>query len=244
MRSTGSARSTTAGALRPVAGTVRRRRADWFTPAFDILAADGPEALTIAALCRRLRVTKGSFYHHFSGMPEFVEALLRHWEDDFAQILDEVAGVSDPARRFELTTQHIHSMRHDTEAALRAWGYRDPVVAAAVARMDRARAQNYANTLALVIDDPERCRLLASMGTAVLIGLQMCERPVDPQRFLQVGMEWARTNVGLTMEIRLDGDRVEAKVTGLPGRSTVHGELHSPGRSAVVPTGSGALSVK
>ena len=126
MRSTGSARSTTAGALRPVAGTVRRRRADWFTPPFDILAADGPEALTIAALCRRLRVTKGP-----PALPLLGHAGVRRGPAaplggrDFAQILDEVAGVSDPARRFELTTQHIHSMRHDTEAALRAWGYRD-----------------------------------------------------------------------------------------------------------------------
>jgi AcrR family transcriptional regulator len=210
-------------APRPTPAGARLRRDDWFAPAFEILSAAGPEALTIAALCRRLRVTKGSFYHHFSGMPQFVEALLRHWEDEFAAILDEVAGVSDPAHRFELTAHHVHSMQHDAEAALRAWGYRDAVVGAAVARMDRARAQNYANTLALVIDDPQRCRLLASMGTAVLIGLQMCERPVDPERFLRVGMEWTRTNVGVTMEVALEGDRMCVKVTGLPGRPEAGG---------------------
>ena len=77
------------------------------------------------------------------------------------------------------------------------------VGAAAVARTETwARAQNYANTLALVIDDLEPLPPAGVDGYfAVLIGLQMCERPVDPQRFLQVGMEWARTNVGLTMEI-------------------------------------------
>jgi hypothetical protein len=153
-------------------------------------------------------------------MPQFVEALLRDWEDRFAEILDEVAGVSDPVRRFELTTEHVWSMDHDAEAALRAWSYRDPVVAAAVARMDRARAQNYANTLALTIDDPERCRVLASMGTAVLIGLQMCERPVDKERFLRVGMEWAQTNIGLAVEAHEDGGRIRIKVVGLPGSRT------------------------
>lgn len=209
---------STAGLRSTPSGTTRLRRGDWFAPAFELLAADGPEALTIAGLCRRLRVTKGSFYHHFSGMPEFVDALLRHWEDGFASILDEVAGVSDAARRFELTAQHVHSMPHDAEAALRAWGYRDRAVGSAVARMDRARAQNYANTLALVIDDPERCRLLASMGTAVLIGLQMSDRPVDPDRFLRVGLEWARTNVGLVMEVFLEGGQMRAKVIGLPPR--------------------------
>jgi len=150
-------------------------------------------------------------------MPQFVEGLLRDWEDRFAEILDEVAGVSDPVRRFELTAEHVWSMDHDAEAALRAWSYRDPVVAAAVARMDRARAQNYANTLALVIDDPERCRVLAAMGTAVLVGLQMCDRPVDRERFLRVGIEWTRTNVGLTVEAHAEGDRIRIKVIGLPG---------------------------
>jgi AcrR family transcriptional regulator len=198
------------------AGSTRRSREDWFGPAFEILAGHGPDALTIAALCRRLRVTKGSFYHHFAGMPQFVEALLRDWEEHFALILDEVSGVSDPVHRFEVTADHIFSMPHDAEAALRAWAYRDPVVAAAVARMDRARAQNYANTLALLIDDPERCRVLASMGTAVLVGLQMCERPVDMERFLRVGLEWTRTNLGLRVEAYPDGDRMRLKVLGLP----------------------------
>jgi AcrR family transcriptional regulator len=200
-----------------VSGPNRLGREAYFEAAFALLGAEGSEALTIAALCRRLKVTKGSFYHHFSGMPQFTDALLRHWENEHAAILDEVAGLSDPARRFEITAERVHELAHDAEAALRAWGYRDPAVGAAVARIDRARAQNYANTLALVIDDPDRCWLLAHMGVAVLIGLQMYERPRDPDRFLRVGLEWAHTNIGLTMQAESDGDRFRVRVTGLPG---------------------------
>jgi len=199
----------------------RLGRDAYFDAAFALLGAQGPEALTIAALCKRLKVTKGSFYHHFSGMPQFVDALLRHWEEDHAALLDEVAALSDPVRRFEITAERVHALPHDAEAALRAWGYRDRAVGAAVARIDRARAQNYANTLALVIDDPERCWLLAHMGIAVVIGLQMVERPVDPKRFLRVGLEWAHTNIGLTMEGELDGDELRVRVTGLPGGRVV-----------------------
>jgi AcrR family transcriptional regulator len=194
----------------------------YFTAAFLLLGAEGPEALTIAALCKRLRVTKGSFYHHFSGMPQFTEALLRHWEDEHAAILDEVAGLSDPVRRFEITAERVHDLPHDAEAALRAWGYRDRAVGAAVARIDRARVQNYANTLALVIDDQERCRLLAHMGIAMVIGLQMCERPVDLERFVRVGLEWAHTNIGLTMTAEAeDAGGVRVRVTGLPNGHVV-----------------------
>jgi AcrR family transcriptional regulator len=200
-----------------VSGPHRLGRDAYFTAAFALLGAEGPEALTIAALCKRLRVTKGSFYHHFSGMPQFTESLLRHWEDEHAAILEEVAALSDPARRFEITAERVHALPHDAEAALRAWGYREPMVGAAVARIDRARAQNYAGTLALVIDDPERCWLLAHMGMAVIIGLQMFERPMDPERFLRVGLEWAHTNIGLTMVAEADEHgALRVRVTGLP----------------------------
>jgi AcrR family transcriptional regulator len=36
-------------------------RDDYFAAGFEILAGQGPEALTIAELCTRLGVTKGSF---------------------------------------------------------------------------------------------------------------------------------------------------------------------------------------
>ncbi len=173
----------------------------YFTAAFAILGARGPEALTIAALCQRLRVTKGSFYHHFTGMPEFVDALLRDWEEGFQKMLDETAGLSDPVRRLEVTAQHTLVIPHETEAALRAWGFSDPVVGAAVRRMDRAREQTYTASLAMVIDDPARCQMLAHMGVSLLIGLQQRERPIDRERFMRIGLEWFETNIGVKTEV-------------------------------------------
>lgn len=185
-------------------GSARLGRGAYFAAAFEILARGGSEALTIAALCRRLRVTKGSFYHHFDSMPDFVDRLLRDWEETFQAVLDEVAGLPDPIARFEITSRHVYELEHDAEAALRAWGHSNKAVGAAVARMDRAREQNYAATLAMVIDDPDRCRFLAHMGTSLLIGLQQRGRPVDRDRAQRVGLEWARVNLGLDAGIRVD----------------------------------------
>ena len=91
-------RSTVRSTGKPlVSGPHRLGREAYFAAAFELLGAEGPEALTIAALCRRLKVTKGSFYHHFSGMPQFTEGLLRHWEHESSARLDEIAGLSDRA---------------------------------------------------------------------------------------------------------------------------------------------------
>lgn len=184
-----------------VSSQSRLGRAAYFRAAFAILAARGPDALTIAALCNRLRVTKGSFYHHFTGMPDFVDALLRDWEEAFQAMVDETAGISDPVQRLEITARHILAIPHETESALRAWGFSNPAVGAAVRRMDRAREQTYTASLAMVIDDPARCQLLAHMGLSLLIGLQQRERSMDRERLARINLEWLQTNIGVKAEL-------------------------------------------
>ena len=44
---------------------------------FAILAAEGIKALKVDRLCRRLSVTKGSFYWHFTDMAAYRAALVR-----------------------------------------------------------------------------------------------------------------------------------------------------------------------
>ena len=51
-------------------------KADYFDAGFELLASGGVGAVTIAALCYRLGVTKGSFYHHFSSQTAFQNELL------------------------------------------------------------------------------------------------------------------------------------------------------------------------
>jgi AcrR family transcriptional regulator len=204
-----------------VSSQPRLGRKAYFQAAFAILAARGPEALTIAALCTRLRVTKGSFYHHFSGMPDFVDALLRDWEEAFQAMVDETAGISDPVHRLEVTARHILAMPHETESALRAWGFSNPAVGAAVRRMDRAREQTYTASLAMVIDDPLRCQLLAHMGVSLLIGLQQRERPMDRERLLRINLEWLQTNIGVNVEVVHPGGEPTVRIVAgsLPGRA-------------------------
>ena len=43
-------------------GTLNRN--DYFEAGLDLLAEGGVQAQTIANLCERLAITKGSFYHH------------------------------------------------------------------------------------------------------------------------------------------------------------------------------------
>jgi AcrR family transcriptional regulator len=119
-------------------------RTAYFNAAFKILAEGGAEALTIPNLCTRLGVTKGSFYHHFSGADEFVSALMRCWIETARLVIDEMlakfAADDDPYLSFGVALSNIAAGQpHEAEAALRAWAHSNPEVAAGVEQYDRLR---------------------------------------------------------------------------------------------------------
>jgi len=161
----------------------RANRSAYLEYALDILAEAGSEGLTIAELCSRLGVTKGSFYHHFAGMPEFVTALLEFWEEQRSErLIATSAAEPEPLARFKLLSSIAVGLPHEAEAALRAWGRSNPEVRATVERVDGARERHLAESLALFGLPPERAGLRARTAIAILIGTQQREYPVDVER--------------------------------------------------------------
>jgi AcrR family transcriptional regulator len=165
----------------------RLSAADYFGAALEVLAEHGSEALTIAALGDRLQVTKGSFYHHFGSLPGFVEQLLAYWETEHGdRVIAGPRAEPDAWRRVESLTTVGLRLPHASEAALRAWGRSRPDVAEVVARVDRRRERQLADSIAAVGGDRARARLLARTGLTLLVGAQQREHPVDLRRMRAV----------------------------------------------------------
>ncbi|MDQ1488555.1 MAG: hypothetical protein QOJ23_1069 [Actinomycetota bacterium] len=151
----------------------------YFAMAMEILGESGPEGLTIAALCGRLRVTKGSFYHHFGGLGEFVHRFLAWWVGESAELVHQMEAEPDPRRRVELASEHALAFRHEAEAAIRAWGRSIPEVAAAVRGVDGVRQDYLAwafEELGLTRADSQ---FFARLSVDVLVGRQSREERVD-----------------------------------------------------------------
>jgi len=153
----------------------------YFEAALARLAERGAEGLTIVALCGRLGVTSGSFYHYFGSWSGFVDALLAHWEAEQTQRIVELArATASPGERLEVMRQQAVALPHEAEAAIRAWGRGDAKVGAVLRRVDNRR---HAELRAILIDlgvEPTTAQRLATMGVALLIGMQQLQRPVDP----------------------------------------------------------------
>jgi AcrR family transcriptional regulator len=160
---------------------------DYFPEALAVLGEQGSQALTIAALCERLDVTKGSFYHHFGGMPGFVDQLLAYWEREHSERLIAISkSQPDPTLRIATLTELGVNLPHASESAIRAWGRSSPDVAEVVERVDKRRERHCTDAIAALGIDRPRARLLGRIAVDLLVGIQTREVPPEPKRVRQM----------------------------------------------------------
>jgi len=113
---------------------------DWVHAGFRLLAEDGVKVLTIERLCRRVGVTKGSFYWHFGDMKTYRRALVDAWADlrDEDRGEFEALSVLPPRERLSRMMTALVGPRHwMLERAMREWARSEESVAAAVRSSDR-----------------------------------------------------------------------------------------------------------
>lgn len=70
----------------------------WADAALDLISDSGLEALNVEALARRLGVTKGSFYWHYSSRSALVRVALARWERRDSEILGADLGAISESR--------------------------------------------------------------------------------------------------------------------------------------------------
>ena len=166
---------------------------DYFVDALRLLGDTGSDGLTIAVLCERLGVTKGSFYHHFGAMPAFVTALIGYWEADQAARLTALPRPDGyPAEQLESLVETALDLPYPVERAIRAWGATNADIAAAQARVDRRRERRAADTLVGLGLDRDHARQLARLALSALAGVQLRDEAWDRRRMRLVLDELAR----------------------------------------------------
>jgi AcrR family transcriptional regulator len=156
---------------------------DYFEVGMDLLAEGGLASVTIANLCERLGVTKGSFYHHFVGGPDFQQRLLTYWaEDRAAQLIEMVEATPNPLDRITMMKHMGVELHHEAESAIRAWARSDPRAAETQRRVDAERERALTEAFVAAGIPRKKASTLAQIGLAILIGNQQQTSPVDRKR--------------------------------------------------------------
>ena len=153
----------------------------WVREGLTVLAELGPDGLTIDELCRRLHLTKGSFYHHYTNRSVYIRALLSFWEREMTVRVIEVSQQEGtPLQRLRRLTRLSTTFEHErVEVILRAWASQDETVRAAVERVDRRRVQYLSELCGMILDSPDDGLLLAQIFYTMYVGAQHLVPPVS-----------------------------------------------------------------
>jgi AcrR family transcriptional regulator len=156
------------------------RKSQFFVAGMEILAEDGFGGLKLAALCRRVGVTTGSFYHSFDNWQDFSRQLIETWRDERTLRAAELAKAEiDPAERVEMLLRFGVSLPHSAEAAIRVWAGVDREVGAIQESVDHERLTAATEAIAELTGDPVEASDLAHAAFYLLVGFEQATSERD-----------------------------------------------------------------
>ena len=153
----------------------------WVAGATEVLAEEGIAGLRVEVLAKRLKVTKGNFYWHFTDRRDLLLAVLSHWKE--GRIRDIIKQTRAQPGHELAQIYHVIDVYSASrsrrgmliELAVRDWARRDPEASVIVAEVDDVRLR-CARDLFLACGVPmdeasSRCMLLYAyvFGVSLMI---------------------------------------------------------------------------
>lgn len=145
---------------------------DWVSAGINQLKEYGPAGISGEKIARRLDVTRGSFYHHFSSMEELAALMLDYWEQTQTMDIIGKPGIHhvDLHKKMTLLLESAWNTDADLEIAFRQWAYSNETVREHVERIDQLRLGYITNIYTQLCNDPERGPKLGKIAYYGLLG--------------------------------------------------------------------------
>jgi AcrR family transcriptional regulator len=147
-------------------------RKDWIAAGQEALIEDGISGVKLSRLTRRLGVTSGSFYHHFTDWQDFLNALADFYgNENVDRIMLEIKLVDDPAERVRL----LHTLAEEwdiarLDSAMRVWGTSNLRARAAVIKLDDFLIETIRGAFVELGFSHREARMRAVLGFAAGVG--------------------------------------------------------------------------
>jgi len=115
----------------------------WLDNSLKQLSLKGIDILKIDALCKTLKLTKGSFYHHFTNFDVFIKDLLDYWYKTYTdEILNEIEKYEDNViEQIEVINEMMYSKDLNIEVQLRVLGFQNKTVQNYIEQTDLRRLE-------------------------------------------------------------------------------------------------------
>jgi len=167
----------------------RLSRDDWLDEAFKAVVEGGFDNVKVLSLAEKLKVTRGSFYWHFTDHADLIGSLLMRWKlaqlDLDAKLKSQQSGdalkdldfVVDAA--FLQAGSELENLRF--EQHMRAFSHHHEEAAQLLVEVDANRMDLFQSKFLLLVKDANKARDLAALlYLAIAGGFQALSRPVNP----------------------------------------------------------------
>ena len=145
----------------------------FFEAAHDILASEGYGGLKQAAVCEKLNVTTGAFYHAFRSWDAFTEAMLADWHQERTTVHAQFARAQeDPITQLRSLSEAGVTLRHRSEGAIRVWAGVDARVAQVQRAVDEERFGVLRDSFQRLLGNRKEAGRFAAWGMNILTGFE------------------------------------------------------------------------
>ena len=161
-------------------------KSDWVDAATGILVDENVRGIRMDVRCKKLGVTKGSFYWHFAGRPALWKAMLERWHSRMTtNVINRLgAGGGKPMDRLRALIALPRATRSPAfariEQSIRDWSRRDSQAFEAVEEVDRIRLGYIADLFVQQGVAPDIAARRAYIAYALLMGDSVLRNTVQP----------------------------------------------------------------
>ena len=163
-----------------------KNKTDWFEAGLLILAHSGPDNLTIDNLCNALKITKGSFYHHFKNISVYVEELMIYWRDNTTKAaiknLNSINASQDTLRK--LTLKVVDFVPVQAESSIRIWAGYNATVEKYLSEVDVLRTDFVTKLYREMSFSKTKAQSLAKIKYSLYLGLHMLYPKINDAEFV------------------------------------------------------------
>ena len=167
----------------------RLTRDDWLDEAFKAVVDGGFDNVKVLSLAEKLKVTRGSFYWHFTDHADLINSLLMRWKVSQLE-LDakfKLQQSGDALKDLDLVVyaaflqsgSELENLRF--EQAMRALSHHNPVAAQLLVEVDANRMDLFQSKFLVLVKDATKARDLAALlYLSIAGGFQALSRPANP----------------------------------------------------------------
>jgi len=155
---------------------------DWLKLGMQLLSQQGEDAIKIEKLCAELKLTKGSFYHHYKNIEDYVLELMKYWQ---VTKTENIIYAANTETGFEKKVEKLNSIvvqeDHLVEIRIRAWGIRNSKVSEYIKQVDLKRIAYLKSLYLEKGQSEESADALAKVEYAAFVGMQQLfyDSPID-----------------------------------------------------------------